>query len=68
MGRTKTLPDGKNANRQFLVQLDAELIRKIKILAIDRDVTASSLVKDALLAFLAAAGSPSAVYATGDQP
>ena len=68
MGRTKILPDGKNASRQFLVQLDAELIRKIKILAIDRDVTASSLVKDALLVFLAAAGSPSGVHTTGDQP
>jgi len=41
--------------RQFLVQLDAGLIRRIKILAIDRNVSASSLVQEALLAFLAAA-------------
>jgi hypothetical protein len=42
--------------RQFLVHLDASLIRRIKILAIDRNVSASSLVQEALLAFLAAAG------------
>ncbi len=32
------------------------LIRRIKILAIDRNVSASSLVQEALLAFLAATG------------
>ena len=37
------------------MQLDAGLIRRIKILAIDRNVSASSLVQEALLAFLAAA-------------
>jgi len=37
------------------VQLDASLIRRIKILAIDRNVSASSLVQEALLAFLAGA-------------
>jgi Ribbon-helix-helix protein, copG family len=42
--------------RQFLVHLDASLIRRIKILAIDRNVSASSLVQEALLAYLAAAG------------
>jgi hypothetical protein len=42
--------------RQFLVHLDANLIRRIKILAIDRNVSASSLVQEALLAFLAAPG------------
>jgi hypothetical protein len=42
--------------RQFLVHLDANLIRRVKILAIDRNVSASSLVQEALLAFLAAAG------------
>jgi hypothetical protein len=44
------------AKRQFLVHLDANLIRRIKILAIDRNVSASSLVQEALLAFLGAAG------------
>ena len=49
---TKTV----RAKRQFLVHLDVTLIRRIKILAIDRNVSASSLVQEALLAFLAAAG------------
>jgi hypothetical protein len=46
--------------RQFLVHLDAELIRRIKIMAINRKVTASSIVQAALLDFLAAqAAAPS---------
>ena len=51
-------PRGK---RQFLVHIDANLIRRIKILALDRDVTASSLVQEALQGYLAtaAASSPS---------
>jgi hypothetical protein len=51
-GATKTV----RGKRQFLVHLDATLIRRIKILAIDRNVSASSLVQEALLAFLAATG------------
>jgi hypothetical protein len=58
---------GKNAatkiardKRQFLVHLDVALIRRIKILAIDRNVGASSLVQEALLAFLAASGNSKA--------
>ena len=51
-GATKTV----RGKRHFLVHLDATLIRRIKILAIDRNVSASSLVQEALLAFLAAAG------------
>jgi hypothetical protein len=46
-----------HGKRQFLVHLDASLIRRIKILAINRNVSASSLVQEALLVFLAAAGS-----------
>ena len=42
------------AKRQFLVHLDTELIRRIKILAINRKVTASSIVQSALLDYLAA--------------
>ena len=51
-------PRGK---RQFLVHIDANLIRRIKILALDRNVTASSLVQEALQGYLAtpAASSPS---------
>jgi ribbon-helix-helix CopG family protein len=47
---------GLRGKRQFLVHLDPDLIRRIKILAIDRNVTASSLVQEALLAYLAEAG------------
>jgi hypothetical protein len=50
---TRKLGGGK---RQFLVHLDANLIRRVKILAIDRNVSASSLVQEALLAFLGVAG------------
>ena len=39
--------------RQFLVHIDAEVIRRIKILALDRNVTASSLVQEALVSYLA---------------
>ena len=46
----------QRGKRQFLVHLDDSLIRRIKILAINRNVSASSLVQEALLAFLAAAG------------
>ena len=59
-------PKGPRANapggkRQFLVHIDATLIRRIKILALDRDVTASNLVQEALQVYLAtaAASSPS---------
>ena len=45
----------QRGKRQFLVHLDDSLIRRIKILAINRNVSASSLVQEALLAFLAAA-------------
>ena len=49
-------PDKPPGNkRQFLVHIDANLIRRIKILAIDRNVTASSLVEEAMLGYLAAA-------------
>jgi predicted transcriptional regulator len=38
--------------RQFLVVIDAEVIRRTKILAIERRVPASSLVQRALVDFL----------------
>ncbi|HET7883921.1 MAG TPA: hypothetical protein VFL55_23745 [Acetobacteraceae bacterium] len=53
--------------RQFLVHIDANLIRRIKILAIDRNVTASSLVEEAMLGYLAAARTPSKDK-SGDKP
>jgi hypothetical protein len=51
-------PEGAAEKRQFLVQIDADLIRRIKILAIERSVTASSLVQHALAEFLGRQGSP----------
>jgi hypothetical protein len=55
--------------RQFLVHLDASLIRRIKVLAIDRNVSASSLVQEALLAYLPAASGASATESeAGDKP
>jgi hypothetical protein len=47
----------QRTKRQFLVHLDPTMIRRIKVLAIDRNVSASSLVQEALIGFLAAAGS-----------
>lgn len=38
--------------RQFLVVIDAEIIRRTKILAIERGVTASAVVQQALVDFL----------------
>jgi hypothetical protein len=49
--------------RQFLVHLDERLIRRVKILAIERGVSASSLVGMALTAFLDG-GSPGAASAS----
>lgn len=38
--------------RQFLVHIDADLIRRVKILAIEEGVSASSLVQDAIVDLL----------------
>lgn len=50
--------DGKGGTdaagrKQFLVHIDADVIRRVKILALDREVSASSLVEEALIEFLA---------------
>jgi hypothetical protein len=51
------------------VHLDAALIRRIKVLAIDRNVSASSLVQDALLAYLSPpANAPSPAPSAAPQP
>lgn len=39
--------------KQFLVHIDADFIRRVKILALDRGVSASSLVEKAIANFLA---------------
>lgn len=50
--------DGKGGTdgagrKQFLVHIDADVVRRVKILALDREVSASSLVEKALIEFLA---------------
>lgn len=50
--------DGKGGadaagRKQFLVHIDADVIRRVKILALDREVSASSLVEQSLIEFLA---------------
>lgn len=39
--------------KQFLVHIDPDLIRRVKILAIHRQVSASSLVQEAIIELLA---------------
>jgi hypothetical protein len=46
------------ARKQFLVHIDADLIRRVKILALDRGVTASSLVQEAIVEFLSQGQQP----------
>ena len=45
--------NGSVARKQFLVHIDAELIRRVKILAVERGVSASSLAQEATIKFLA---------------
>lgn len=50
--------DGKGGSdgagrKQFLVHIDADVIRRVKILALDRGASASSLVEKAITEFLA---------------
>jgi predicted transcriptional regulator len=51
-------PEGTAEKRQFLVHIDADLIRRIKIMAIERSTTASSLVQAAVAEFLSRQGPP----------
>ena len=55
--------------RQFLVHIEAEVIRRIKILALDRNVTASSLVQEALVSYLAStSGARQSAVMPGETP
>ena len=57
MAKTRTvleeMPPRSPDRKQFLVHIDANLIRRVKILALDREVTASSLVQAAIVDMLA---------------
>jgi predicted transcriptional regulator len=48
----RSLPGAPRTTRQFLIHLDTDLIRRVKILAIERNVTASKVVHEALVTFL----------------
>lgn len=52
----KASAGGASDKRQFLVHIEADLIRRIKILAIERGTTASSLVQQAMMDFLVRQG------------
>lgn len=70
MAKASVVPaEGTLARRQFLVHIDADLIRRTKILAIERGVTASSLVQQAVADFLLRHGAlpPSAAHSE-DKP
>ena len=47
-GRRET----KDGKRQFLVYLDPEIIKQVKLLAVERETSASQLVGEALTAWL----------------
>ena len=53
----RTTPEGPS-RKQFLVHIDADVIRRVKILAIDRGVSASSLVQEAIVEFLSRGQQP----------
>ena len=48
------------ARKQFLVHIEADVIRRVKILALDRGVSASSLVQEAIVEFLSRGQQPGA--------
>jgi hypothetical protein len=68
MSEPRSTPSAPRATRQFLVHLDAELIRRVKISAIDRNITASKLVHEALVTFLSANIVPATSDVPGDAP
>jgi hypothetical protein len=54
--KATTAPPEAAEKRQFLVYLEPELIRRTKIYAIERGMTASGVVQQALLEFLTRKG------------
>lgn len=68
MSGPRSAPGALRVTRQFLVHLDAELIRRVKITAIDRNVTASKIVQEALVTFLSASVAAATADVPGDAP
>jgi hypothetical protein len=54
MNRQRAARSDSRATRQFLVHIDIDLIRRVKISAINQNVTASKIVQDALISYLSA--------------
>jgi hypothetical protein len=52
MNRQRATRSDSRATRQFLVHIDIDLIRRVKISAINQDVTASKIVQEALISYL----------------
>jgi hypothetical protein len=52
MNRQRATRTDSRATRQFLVHIDIDLIRRVKISAINQNVTASKIVQEALISYL----------------
>jgi hypothetical protein len=68
MSGPRSEPGAIRTTRQFLVHIDTDLIRRVKITAIDRNVTASKIVQEALVAFLTQSIAAAAADVPGDAP
>jgi hypothetical protein len=52
LGEDERTESGGPARKQFLVHMDVDVIRRVKILAIERGVSASNLVQEVIVEFL----------------
>ena len=66
MDDVKSATHTPRTTRQFLIHIEIDVIRQVKILAIDRNVTASRLVQEALISFLRASREVPAATSPGD--
>jgi hypothetical protein len=68
MNRRRVAQSELRATRQFLVHLDIDLIRQVKITAINQNVTASKIVQQALISYLSANVATAIPDAPGHRP